>query len=189
MPPRPRRRPVRNSASFATTGTEVSGPPRMCRATGQKWPPAPTTIGAANRSLSDPAIPGATDRRDRRVAEHARARAAEQEVVELAAANRVADGPRVAGFDRPPADHPGAEPGDLLERAAAGAVLRRRQVEERENIRGQPSGADLVAGKLRAIEDDARSSRRSRSLRAHDEPAGPPPTTMASQWVMPVWQA
>ena len=35
-----------NSASFATTGTEVSGP-RMCRATGQKWPPAPTMIGAS----------------------------------------------------------------------------------------------------------------------------------------------
>ena len=140
---------------MATTGVAVSAPPRRCRATGQKCPPAPTSTGASMAIVHDPACPrpgGST--RPGAAIDDLGTGATQQEVVELAAANRVADRARIARFDRAAANHPGAKAGDLLQGRAGRAVLRRIEVEQGEDVRRQPSRADLVARKPRAIDDD-----------------------------------
>ena len=141
----------RNSASLATTGGAVSGEPRRCLATGQKCPPAPMTTGASIVSLAIHSPPLWRSVVMGVPSSIAHAGAAEQKVVELAPADRVADDAAVLRFDEPAADDAGPKGRDLLQREPGGAVLVGIEVEQREDAGCQPSRADLVPRKLGAI--------------------------------------
>ena len=122
--------PTRNSASLATTGVVVSAPPRRCRATGQKCPPAPMTIGASIASLAIQVEPRPPQAFDRRLLEHPRAGTAQKKGIELASANRVADNAWIPRLEQRGAEHAGTEGGDLLQGQARVAVVGRSEFEQ-----------------------------------------------------------
>jgi hypothetical protein len=114
--------------------------------------------------------------------EHAHLGAPQEEIVELASADRVADDPRVPRLDRDAADSPGAEGGNLLQGESRGQVVFGIELEQSEYPWREPSGADFVAGEPGTVGDNDIPSRVSKLSRTV-EPAGPPPTISASQRV------
>jgi hypothetical protein len=132
--------------------------PSRC-ATGQKCPPAPTTIGASIASLAI----------QRPCAEpQARARAREQIVVELAAADPVRDRLAVVDARGPRAEACDGEAVHRLEHALA-RILRGIDLERRQHRRRDPARAHLVAREAAPVEHhhvEARAHQRARARRA-----------------------
>src|SRR5207344_1271224 len=89
---------------------------------------------------------------ERGLFEHPDRRTAQEEVVELAPADGVADNVPIPRLDGTAADEAGPEPGNLLEREPCGAVLRGLEIEKPEYFRRHPSTAHFVSRKLGSIE-------------------------------------
>src|SRR5688572_21663442 len=83
----------------------------------------------------------------------------QQEIVELAAADGVADGGRVASVEQLPADDAGSEAPDLLNRESRGLVVFRIEIEQAEHRRCEPTRADLVTREACPIDHDDVPSR------------------------------
>jgi len=129
-------------------------------------PAGPYDDRCLDRFVGDSRIAVLPERCDGRVLEDANVRTSQEEIVELAAPDRVADDARVSRLNGTAADEPCAKRGDLLECQAGGAVVGRREIEQCEDVRRQPAGADLVAREPRSIGHHHVPSRATKVTRA-----------------------
>jgi hypothetical protein len=125
--------PTRNSASLATIGRAA---------------------GSGQLAVYHPLVAAPLERGKRNAGTDAHAGALEEIVVELEAADRVADDMRIARVDRRAAEHGRAEAPDVLDGQPGGAVLFGIELEQPEHPGRDPPGTDLVTGEARAVEDD-----------------------------------
>ena len=89
--------------------------------------------------VRDPAIARATQRRERRSFEDARAGSPEQKLIELAPADRVADDGVVARLDFAPVDHARPEAVEGLDDETGGAILVGIQAKRAHDGRRDPA--------------------------------------------------
>ncbi len=122
-----------------------------------------------DRVVGQPRASTADQRSQRRLHQHARLRSFEQVVIELTAADAVADDAVVVRIDGGAIDDACAKASHRLKGQAPGGVVVRIQFERVHDVRRNPAGADLVAREARTIDNenvDAGTPKRPRAARA-----------------------
>src|SRR5258706_345599 len=121
---------------------------------GTEMTPGTDNYWRFNFIVDDPCVAAPPERPEGCSVDDANARAAQQEVIELATPDGVADDVRISGRDRTAANDAGPEARNLLERESRLTVLLGREIEQAEDVRRQPATTDFVARKAGAIEEN-----------------------------------
>ena len=137
---------LRCDGNFASrSGSEISGyGTKMARGADDQL--------RLDLQIHDPRIACSLDGLERNGLEKTRAAALEQKIVKFAAANSVADWPRVIGGDFWAADPAGKESGNRLQHAAA-TIFFEINLEFFDDCGSDPSAANFIAREHGAIED------------------------------------